>query len=184
MNIIETKLKDCIIIEPKVFGDERGFFLETFQLKRYADLAGISLTFVQDNHSRSSKNVLRGLHFQKTPYAQGKLVRVSRGAIYDVAVDIRPGSTTYKQWVARELTADNKVMLWIPPGFAHGFLALTDQTIVHYKVSSAEYNPSSEASIMWNDEDLNIDWPIETEAKLAAKDLNAMTLIEYEKTFL
>ena len=125
MKVIKTKLKDCVIIEPKVFGDERGFFLETFQADRYADLAGITLPFVQDNHSRSSKGVLRGLHFQKTK-PQGKLVRVVRGEVYDVAVDIRQGSPTYGQWEAVILSEDNKTQVWVPPGFAHGFVVLSE----------------------------------------------------------
>jgi dTDP-4-dehydrorhamnose 3,5-epimerase len=132
MNVIKTKLKDCVIIEPKVFGDERGFFLETFQADRYGDLAGIELPFVQDNYSRSSKNVLRGLHFQKTK-PQGKLVRVVRGEVYDVAVDIREGSPTFGKWEAVILSEDNKIQFWVPPGFAHGFVALSEIVDCEYK---------------------------------------------------
>ena len=121
MNVIKTKLKDCVIIEPKVFGDERGFFLETFQAERYVELVGITLPFVQDNHSRSSKGVLRGLHFQKTKL-QGKLVRVVKGEVYDVAVDIRQGSPTFGEWEAIILSEENKTQFWVPPGFAHGFV--------------------------------------------------------------
>ena len=125
MNVIQTKLKDCVIIEPKVFGDHRGFFLETFQADRYREQAGISQPFVQDNHSRSAKGVLRGLHFQKTK-PQGKLVRVVSGEVYDVAVDIRPGSPSFGQWEGVILSEENKRQFWVPPGFAHGFVVLSD----------------------------------------------------------
>ena len=125
MKVVQTKLKDCVVIEPKVFGDERGFFLETFQLSRYAEEAGITLPFVQDNHSRSSKGVLRGLHFQKKK-PQGKLVRVVKGEVYDVAVDVRPGSNTFGQWEGVILSEENKKQFWVPPGFAHGFVVLSD----------------------------------------------------------
>ena len=125
MNVVKTKLYDCVIIEPKVFGDERGFFLETFQADRYAELAGITMRFVQDNHSRSSKAVLRGLHYQKTK-PQGKLVRVVRGEVYDVAVDVRQDSPTFGQWEGVILSEENKRQFWVPPGFAHGFLVLSD----------------------------------------------------------
>ena len=131
MNIVKTKLPDCVIIEPSVFGDERGFFLETFQVSRYSDLAGITLSFVQDNHSRSSKRVLRGLHFQKTK-PQGKLVRVVRGEVFDVAVDIRKGSPNFGEHVAVELSEKNKKQLLIPKGFAHGFIVLSDEAISLY----------------------------------------------------
>ena len=173
MNVIKTKLKDCVIIEPKLFGDERGFFLETFQADRYADLAGISLPFVQDNHSRSSKGVLRGLHFQKTK-PQGKSVRVVRGEVYDVAVDIRQGSLTYGQWEAVILSEENKTQFWVPPGFAQGFLVLSDTADFEYKCTDY-YDPFDEGSLLWNDSDLNIPWPIDN-PKLSEKDLNAMLL--------
>ena len=149
MNVIKTKLKDCVIIEPKVFGDERGFFLETFQADRYADLAGINLTFVQDNHSRSSKGVLRGLHFQKTK-PQGKLVRVVKGEVYDVAVDIRQGSPNFGQWDAVILSGENKTQFWVPPGFAHGFVVLSDTADFEYKCTDY-YDPTDEGSILGND---------------------------------
>ncbi len=132
MKVIKTKLKDCVIIEPKVFGDERGFFLETFEAKRYADLAGITSPFVQDNHSRSAKSVLRGLHFQKNK-PQGKLVRVVKGEVYDVAVDIRQGSPAFGQWEGIILSEENKTQLWVPPGFAHGFVVLSDTADFEYK---------------------------------------------------
>ena len=175
MNVIETKLKDCVIIEPRVFGDERGFFLETFQADRYADLAGLTLPFVQDNHSRSSKNVLRGLHFQKTK-PQGKLVRVSRGEVYDVAVDIRKGSLTYGQWEAVILSEENKIQFWVPPGFAHGFLVLSDTADFEYKCTNY-YDPSDEGCLLWNDPDLNIPWPIDN-PRLSEKDANSQLLAE------
>jgi dTDP-4-dehydrorhamnose 3,5-epimerase len=178
MNVIKTKLKDCVIIEPKVFGDERGFFLETFQSDRYADLAGISLPFVQDNHSRSSKGVLRGLHFQKTK-PQGKLVRVVRGEVYDVAVDIRQGSPTYGQWEAVILSEENKTQFWVPPGFAHGFVVLSETADFEYKCTDF-YDPSDEGSLLWSDTDLNIPWPIDN-PKLSEKDANAPLLADLKK---
>ena len=175
MNIIKTKLEDCVIIEPKVFGDERGFFLETFQLDRYADFAGINLPFVQDNHSRSSKGVLRGLHFQKTK-PQGKLVRVVRGEVYDVAVDTRLGSSTYGQWEAVILSEENKTQFWVPPGFAHGFVVLSESADFEYKCTDY-YDPSDEGSLLWNDPDLNIPWPIDN-PRLSAKDVIAPLLAD------
>ena len=178
MKVIKTKLKDCVIIEPKVFGDERGFFLETFQVNRYADLAGINLSFVQDNHSRSSKGVLRGLHFQKTK-PQGKLVRVVRGEVYDVAVDIRQGSPTYGQWEAVILSEENKTQLWVPQGFAHGFVVLSDIADFEYKCTDY-YDPSDEVSLLWDDPDLNILWPIDN-PKLSEKDANASLLADLKK---
>ena len=178
MKIKETRLKDCVVIEPKVFGDKRGFFLETFQDKRYAALAGINLTFVQDNHSRSSKGVLRGLHFQKTK-PQGKLVRVVSGEVYDVAVDIRHGSTTFGQWEAVILSEENKKQLWVPPGFAHGFVVLSDFADFEYKCTDY-YDPSDEGCLIWNDPELSISWPI-SNPKLSEKDSNALRLIDLIK---
>jgi dTDP-4-dehydrorhamnose 3,5-epimerase len=174
MKVIKTKLNDCVIIEPKVFGDERGFFLETFQAERYTSQAGITLPFVQDNHSRSSKSVLRGLHFQKTK-PQGKLVRVVRGQVYDVAVDIRKGSLTYGQWEGLILSEENKTQLWVPPGFAHGFVVLSDTADFEYKCTDY-YDPSDEGSILWNDPDLDISWPVESPV-LSNKDANASRLV-------
>jgi dTDP-4-dehydrorhamnose 3,5-epimerase len=159
VNIIKTKLADCIIIEPKVYGDERGFFLETFQAERYSR-AGITLPFVQDNHSRSTKGVLRGLHFQRSK-PQGKLVRVVRGEVYDVAVDIRAQSPTYGQWQAVILSAENKRQFWVPPGFAHGFVVVSDSADFEYKCTDY-YDPSDEGSLLWSDPDLRIPWPIES----------------------
>ena len=175
MKVVKTKLKDCVVIEPKVFGDERGFFLETFQLSRYAEEAGITLPFVQDNHSRSSKGVLRGLHFQiKKP--QGKLVRVVKGEVYDIAVDIRPDSNTFGQWEGVILSEENKKQLWVPPGFAHGFLVLSDVADFEYKCTDY-YDPSDEGSILWSDPDLKIDWPM-LNPILSEKDSSAACLVD------
>jgi|TARA_B110000879_G_C11183025_1_gene519598 dTDP-4-dehydrorhamnose 3,5-epimerase len=170
VNIVKTSLPGCIIIEPKVFGDDRGFFLETFQSNRYADLADISLPFVQDNHSRSSKDVLRGLHFQKTK-PQGKLVRVVRGEVYDVAVDLRKSSNTFGKWEAVILTENNKKQFWVPPGFAHGFLVLSEFADFEYKCTDY-YDSSDEGSILWDDPNLNISWPTKNPI-LSSKDSNA-----------
>jgi dTDP-4-dehydrorhamnose 3,5-epimerase len=178
MNIIKTKLKDCVIIEPIVFGDERGFFLETYQADRYADLAGITPPFIQDNHSHSSKGVLRGLHFQHSK-PQGKLVRVVKGEVYDVAVDIRPASPTFGQWEAIVLSEQNKIQFWVPPGFAHGFLVLSDTADFEYKCTEY-YDPSDEASLSWNDPALNIPWPIDNPI-LSKKDRNALVLADLKK---
>jgi|TARA_B110000014_G_C19867565_1_gene449240 dTDP-4-dehydrorhamnose 3,5-epimerase len=177
VNIVQTSLQGCLIIEPKVFGDKRGFFLETFHTSRYAELAGISLSFVQDNYSRSSKKVLRGLHFQKTKL-QGKLVSVVRGEVYDVAVDIRKGSSTFGQWVGVILSEENKKQLWVPPGFAHGFVVLSEVADFQYKCTDY-YDPSDEGSILWNDPDLAISWPVENPI-LSDKDINANKLGDLE----
>jgi len=180
MNVVKTKLHDCVIIEPKVFGDERGFFLETFQSERYAELAGITLPFVQDNHSRSSKAVLRGLHYQKTK-PQGKLVRVGvvRGEVYDVAVDIRQGSSTFGQWEGVILSEENKRQFWVPPGFAHGFLVLSDTADFEYKCTEY-YDASDEGSVLWNDPNLDIPWPIVTPI-LSDKDASADRLADLKR---
>ena len=178
MKFVETPLKDVYVVEPKVFGDERGFFLETFQAERYAELAGITLPFVQDNHSRSSSAVLRGLHYQITK-PQGKLVRVVRGEVYDVAVDIRHGSPTFGQWEGIILSEENKRQFWVPPGFAHGFLVLSDTADFEYKCTDY-YDPSDEGSILWNDPDLNIPWPIDN-PKLSEKDAGAQKLVDLKQ---
>ena len=175
MNVVKTKLHDCVIIEPKVFGDERGFFLETFQAERYAELAGIALPFVQDNHSRSSKAVLRGLHYQKKK-PQGKLVRVVRGEVYDVAVDIRQGSSTFGQWEGVILSEENKKQFWVPAGFAHGFVVLSETADFEYKCTDY-YDPADEGSILWNDPDLSIPWPTDVPT-LSEKDANAEKLVD------
>ena len=170
MLVHATTLKDCVIIQPRMFGDNRGFFFETFSKQRYLEEAGIALEFVQDNHSRSAKGVLRGLHFQKTK-PQGKLIRVVRGCVFDVAVDIRPKSVTFGQWISVELSEQNKKQLWVPPGFAHGFTALSNDTELEYKCT-AYYDPEDEDSILWSDPELSIPWPV-TKPILSAKDADA-----------
>ena len=176
MNVIKTNIEDVVIIEPKVFGDERGFFLETFQAERYKTLAGIELPFVQDNHSRSSKEVLRGLHFQKSK-PQGKLVRVVRGEVFDVAVDIRKDSPTFGQWAGVLLSEENKRQFWVPPGLAHGFVVLSDVADFEYKCTDY-YDPSDEGCLIWNDPEVGIEWPIDFEPQLSAKDLVGLTLAQ------
>ncbi|MBS6032994.1 MAG: dTDP-4-dehydrorhamnose 3,5-epimerase [Pantoea sp.] len=168
MKIVETKIPDVKIFEPVVFGDERGFFFESFSQHKFDDAVGRHVEFVQDNHSKSSKGVLRGLHYQLDPYAQGKLVRCVAGAVFDVAVDIRKKSPFFGQWVGVELSSDNKRQLWIPEGFAHGFLTLTDNTEFVYKTTNF-YSKESERSIVWNDPSINIEWP-EKEVLLSEKD--------------
>lgn len=175
MKIIKTKLKDCFLIQPKVHSDERGFFLETFHTDRYHRLAGIKLPFVQDNHSRSSKGVLRGLHFQKTK-PQGKLVRVVKGKVYDVALDIRKDSHSFGLWEGVILSEENKNQLWVPPGFAHGFLVLSEMADFEYKCTDY-YDPSDEGSILWNDPDLQISWPLKNPT-LSDKDSSARRLVD------
>ena len=161
MKVISTKISEVKIIEPRVFGDARGFFLETFHAERYKELVGIDLSFVQDNHSRSSKGVLRGLHFQKTK-PQGKLVRAVKGEVFDVAVDVRKDSPTFGQWEGVVLSEYNKRQLWIPPGFAHGFVVLSDIADFEYKCTDF-YDSTDEGSLMWNDPDINIQWPLTAE---------------------
>ncbi|HEY0210807.1 dTDP-4-dehydrorhamnose 3,5-epimerase [Acerihabitans sp.] len=158
MKVLDTKIDGVKIIEPKVFGDARGFFLETFEKRRYQSLLDIDLDFVQDNHSRSSKNVLRGLHFQKTN-PQGKLVRVVRGEVFDVAVDIRRDSATYGQWEGVLLSEENKKQFWIPPGLAHGFVVISDIADFEYKCTDY-YNPQHEECLLWNDPAVGIAWPV------------------------
>ncbi len=160
MNFISTPIKDLVIIEPKVFEDDRGFFLESYNKKIFAD-NGITVDFTQDNHSRSMKGILRGLHFQKPPFAQDKLVRVVSGEVLDVAVDLRRESETYGKWEKVLLTEKNKRMFFVPKGFAHGFLVISDTADFLYKVTNF-YNKESEGGIIWNDPDLNIDWDIES----------------------
>ncbi|AOS97192.1 dTDP-4-dehydrorhamnose 3,5-epimerase [Microbulbifer aggregans] len=176
MNVIKTKLPGVVIIEPKVFGDHRGFFLESFQKDRYRDEAGIDLEFVQDNHSRSSYGVLRGLHFQKTR-PQGKLVRVVSGEVLDVALDINPDSSTFGQYEAVVLSADNHRQFWVPPGYAHGFVVLSEFADFEYKCTEY-YDPSDEGGIIWNDPDVGIDWEVDS-PKLSDKDLKLPTIAEY-----
>lgn len=159
MEVIQTKIPDLYIVKPTVFEDHRGYFFESYNKENFLR-NGIDHNFVQDNESKSSKGVLRGLHFQKPPFAQGKLVRVMKGSVLDVAVDIRKNSPTYGQWASVELTQDNKWMYWIPPGFAHGFVTLEDNTVFFYKCTNV-YNKNSEGSILWCDPVLNIDWKVE-----------------------
>ncbi|EOI2493624.1 MULTISPECIES: dTDP-4-dehydrorhamnose 3,5-epimerase [Enterobacter] len=172
MNFIKTEIPEVLIFEPTVFGDERGFFMESFNQKKFEDAVGQQIDFVQDNHSKSSKGVLRGLHYQKEPYAQGKLVRCVAGAVFDVAVDIRKNSPTFGKWVGVILSAENKRQLWIPEGFAHGFLTLEDNTEFLYKTTDY-YHPEAEGSILWNDEDIGINWPKEDNVILSKKDKDA-----------
>ncbi|MEY4562517.1 MAG: dTDP-4-dehydrorhamnose 3,5-epimerase [Pseudomonadota bacterium] len=173
-----TAIPDVIVFEPKVFGDARGFFLESFNQQSFNDAVGHEVHFVQDNHSRSAKGVLRGLHFQRSPHAQGKLVRVTQGSVFDVAVDIRRGSPTYGQWVGCELSGENHRQLWIPPGLAHGFFVTSDSADFLYKTTDY-YAPQSEGAILWNDPALNIAWPdIGVAPLLSAKDAVAPLLAD------
>ncbi len=180
MVIRETGIAGLLVITPSVFGDHRGYFMESYNETQFA-AAGITAHFVQDNQSMSGKNILRGLHFQAPPYAQGKLVRVIKGAVLDVALDIRKSSVTYGQHLAIELNEDNKTMLWIPPGFAHGFLTLKDETIFAYKCTDL-YNKESEGGIIWNDPALAIDWGTESPI-LSQKDEILPTLAAFKSPF-
>ena len=174
------KIQDVILIKPKVFGDNRGFFMETYKKSDFF-ANGIKVEFNQDNHSKSTKGVLRGLHYQVEPYGQAKIVRCGKGRIYDVAVDIRPNSETFGQYVKIELSEDNKYMLYIPVGFAHGFVALSDEVELLYK-ASGEYNPQADRGLLWCDKDINIDWGIDFEPILSEKDSKQPTLKEvFEK---
>lgn len=175
MHVTATGLPEVLILEPQTFGDDRGFFLESYNRKRFGEAVGRDLDFVQDNHSRSAKGVLRGLHFQLEPKAQGKLIRVVAGAIFDVAVDVRRSSPRFGQWIGVELSVGNRRQLWIPEGFAHGFLTLSDSADVLYKASDF-YSPSDERSVIWNDPTIAIDWPLEGEPVLSAKDAGAPLL--------
>jgi dTDP-4-dehydrorhamnose 3,5-epimerase len=168
MKVIPTEIPDVLIIEPQVYGDDRGFFLESFNQKDFREKTGVNTTFVQDNHSMSLKNVLRGLHYQ-IPNPQGKLVRVVSGSVFDVAVDARKSSPTFGQWVGCVLSAENKRIFWVPEGFAHGFLVLSDRAEFLYKTTNYYY-PQYEKTILWNDADLGIDWPLETPPILSPKD--------------
>ncbi len=167
MKVTETALPGVLIIEPKVYGDERGFFVETFQQQRYRDMAGISLPFVQDNHSRSGRGVLRGLHAQRN-HPQGKLVRVARGEVFDVAVDINPRSPHFGKWVGATLSDTNGRQLWIPPGYAHGFAVMSEFADFEYKCTDF-YHPEDEVGVIWSDPEIGIDWPIK-DPLVSAKD--------------
>lgn len=178
MEVIQTTIPDVLIIEPKVFGDERGFFMESFNEKTFKEKTGVTAQFVQDNHSRSAKNVLRGLHYQ-IKQTQGKLVRVVLGEVYDVAVDIRKSSPTFGQWVGCLLSEANKRQFWVPPGFAHGFVVLSDTADFLYKTTDY-YAPEYERSILWNDPQINIDWKLTGEPVLSAKDQAGVPLEKAE----
>ena len=168
MKIIPTEIPDLLIVEPQVFGDERGFFLESFNQQRWEELTGLNTAFVQDNHSRSTKGVLRGLHYQ-TKLPQGKLVRVVQGEVYDVAVDLRKSSATFGKWVGCSLSAENKRQFWVPEGFAHGFLVLSETAEFLYKTTNY-YAPEFEQCIRWDDADLAIEWPLDGKPGLSGKD--------------
>ena len=170
MNVIKTEIPDVLIFEPKVFGDERGFFFESFNQKVFEEAVGRKVEFVQDNHSKSCTGVLRGLHYQLEPYAQGKLVRCVVGEVFDVAVDIRKSSPTFGKWVGVNLSAENKRQLWIPEGFAHGFLVLSETAEFVYKTTNY-YHPESDRGIIWNDPELQINWPVDGELSLSKKDM-------------
>jgi len=175
VKVTELALPGVKLIEPDVHGDERGFFVETFQMQRYGEVAGIALTFLQDNHSRSRRGVLRGMHVQ-TKFPQGKLVRVSRGEVFDVAADIDPKSPTFKRWVGVTLSDRNHHQLWIPPGYVHGFLVLSEVADFEYKCTEY-FHPESDIGVIWNDPDLGIEWPIQNPT-LSAKDQTLPTLAE------
>lgn len=176
MNVIKTDIEGVVVIEPQVFGDERGYFFESFNAERFFAETGIDVAFVQDNESRSKRGVLRGLHFQREPYAQAKLVRVVQGRVIDVAVDIRPGSPTLGKYVATELSGENHRQMFIPKGFAHGYVVLEDDTVFQYKCDEY-YHPESEAGIAWNDPQIGIEWPLsEDEIILSDKDRNRQML--------
>ncbi|WP_457788254.1 dTDP-4-dehydrorhamnose 3,5-epimerase [Pseudomonas sp. PL-6] len=179
MHVIQTRLPEVLILEPQVFGDERGFFYESFNARRFAEATGVSRDFVQDNHSRSARGVLRGLHYQ-LQQAQGKLVRVSAGEVYDVAVDLRRSSPTFGQWVGAHLSAENKRQLWVPEGFAHGFLVLSEYAEFLYKTTDY-YAPAHERCIRWDDASLAIDWPLDgLTPQLSAKDQQGLSLQDAE----
>lgn len=179
MNVIDTEIPDVKILEPKVFGDERGFFFESFNQKLFEEAIGRKVDFVQDNHSKSVKGVLRGLHYQLPPMAQGKLVRVVQGQVFDVAVDIRKSSPTFGKWVGVVLSAENKKQLWIPEGFAHGFLTLSDTAEFLYKTTNF-YSPQHEGSLLWSDATIGINWPCVEHPLLAAKDVEGKVWQEGE----
>ncbi len=180
MEVIKTTIDGVLLVKPKIFGDARGYFVETWQKQRYEE-CGIDLPFVQDNHSKSSKGILRGLHFQKN-HPQGKLVMVSYGEVFDVAVDIRENSPTFGKWYGAILNQENQNQLWIPPGMAHGFVVLSDVAHFHYKCTDY-YHPNDEGSIRWNDPDLGIEWPIDFEPLLSEKDSKAPWFKDFRKEF-
>jgi len=179
VEVIRTRIPDVLILEPRVHGDARGFFLESFNAQTFHGVTGLHVTFVQDNHSRSTKGVLRGLHYQ-IRHPQGKLVRVSHGAVFDVAVDLRRSSATFGQWVGVELTGENFRQLWVPAGFAHGFLVLSESADFLYKTTDY-YAPEHERSLLWNDPAVGVEWPLAgIEPRLAAKDAAGLPLASSE----
>lgn len=180
MKATATKIPDVIILEPKVFGDERGFFFESFNARAFEQATGLKREFVQDNHSKSSRHVLRGLHYQ-LHQPQGKLVRVTQGEVFDVAVDIRKGSETFGQWVGVHLSAENKKQLWVPEGFAHGFVVLSETAEFLYKTTNY-YAPEFERCLLWNDPALAIKWPINVQPTLSTKDAEALTLQQTQES--
>lgn len=183
MNVIKTTIDGVLIIEPKVIGDNRGYFFESFNVKEFAEKTGVDVAFVQDNESKSCYGVLRGLHFQKPPYTQSKLVRVVKGKVLDVAVDIRKGSPTYGQHVAVELTEDNHRQFFVPRGFAHGFAVLSETAIFQYKCDDF-YHPEAEGAIAWNDPDIAIEWPIpDGDVILSEKDKHHPCLKDFDSPF-
>ncbi len=179
MKAIKTNIPEVIIFELKVFGDERGFFFESFNQKAFLEAAGLDLHFVQDNHSKSAKNVLRGLHYQ-IEQSQGKLVRVIQGEVFDVAVDMRASSPTFGQWVGTHLSAENKLQMWIPPGFAHGFLVLSDTAEFLYKTTDF-YAPQHECCVKWDDPSIGVEWPLQGMPILSAKDNQGLSLQAAQK---
>jgi dTDP-4-dehydrorhamnose 3,5-epimerase len=188
MEFKRLAIPEVWLIKPKVLGDDRGFFYESFSARAFQEATGLAPNFVQDNHSKSARGVLRGLHYQLPPHTQGKLVRVTQGAVFDVAVDIRQSSPTFGQWVGEILSADNHAQMWVPPGFAHGFLTLSEHAEFLYK-STDFYEPSAEAAIAWNDPDLKINWPLRAAwdnnqnwPKLSGKDKSA-PLLKFSETF-
>lgn len=176
MKVTRTEIPDVLILEPKVFGDDRGFFFESFNQRRFEEVTGCHVQFVQDNHSRSAKNVLRGLHYQ-IEQAQGKLVRVVLGKVFDVAVDIRKSSPTFGRYVSVELTSENKKMLWMPAGFAHGFFVMSDTAEFLYKTTDY-HRPESEHCILWDDPGIGIPWPLEVPPALSSKDAKGVALVD------
>ena len=179
MQIIKTSIPDVIIFEPKIFGDERGFFFESFNAKVFEQATGLNVDFVQDNHSKSAKNVLRGLHYQ-IEQAQGKLVRVTHGEVFDVAVDLRQSSDTFGQWESTHLSAENKRQMWIPPGFAHGFLVLSETAEFLYKTTDF-YSPQHECCLKWDDPAIAIEWPLQASPILSTKDSAGLSLQDAKK---
>lgn len=178
MNVTSTALPGVLILKPKVFGDERGFFFESFNQRAFEQATGLTLTFVQDNHSRSTRGVLRGLHYQLPPHAQGKLVRVTQGSVFDVAVDMRRSSPSFGRWVGVELSGENHRQLWLPPGIAHGFMVTSDSADHLYK-TTGYYAPAAERRIRWDDPDIGIEWPhFERTPVLSAEDVAAPLLAE------